>query len=213
MSFEGSKAGQDKHTGYTFRGKEIILTKSSAPNPTGLVAKGMERGIFPDEKKIEVVTIFAATGNYAKTAELTKVPEANIRNWRKQQWFQEYMQEIRNENQDKIDAKFTSIAEKALEQLSDRLEHGDFHVTRDGDVIRKPISGKDLSLITAINIDKRQLLRGEPTSRSASTDGTAPVVDKLEKLAETFSNLAKFGRPKTEIIDVTPEKVDGQPQQ
>lgn len=189
----GTKDG--KHTGYTFRGQEIVESRTRGRPVTGLVKKGMERGIFPDEKKIEAVTMYAITGHFGRTSELTSIPEYTLRQWRKQEWFQDLLKEIRVENNEKIDAKFTDIVDKSLDQLTDRVTNGDFHVLRDGTLIRKPITAKDLSLVAAINIDKRQLLRGEPTSRSESV-GTIEekAVSRLENLAKTFEDLAKHGR-------------------
>lgn len=204
MAFEDNAPDvrPEKKTGFTFRGRQIVLSKSRGAPFTGLVKKGMERGIYPEEKRIEAVTIYAATGHFGKTAELTKVPEHLIRQWRKQDWFKELLNEVRAENNEKLDAKFTEIVEKSLEQLVDRVENGDYHVLRDGSTVRKPIAAKDLSLVAAINVDKRQLLRGEPTSRSESVDKVVGPVERLENLAKTFEDLAKHGR-KPETLDVT----------
>lgn len=195
MAFQGKDVSPDKRTGFTFRGKEIILSKTRGAPFRGLVGKGMEKGIYPEEKRIEAVTLYAATGHFGRTSDLCGVPEATVRAWRKTEWFNELLREVRQENNEKIDSKFTEIIEKSLEQLVDRVENGDHHVLRDGTLVRKPISAKDLSLVAAINVDKRQLLRGEPTSR-AETVGTVEekAVGRLEKLAETFENLARYGR-------------------
>lgn len=200
----GSKDGlPETHTGYTYKGEEIVISKTRGRPFSGLVAKGMEKGIFPEQKKIEVTTLYAALGNIAKVAELSKVPAGTIQTWRKQPWFQELLREIRTENNEKIDAKFTEIVESALEQISDRVSNGDYHVLRDGSLVRRPVSAKDLSLVAAINVDKRQLLRGEPTSRSEAVGSVEEKqVSRLEKLAETFEGLAKHGR--------VPQLIEGQ---
>lgn len=196
----------DKRTGFTFRGREIVLSKTRGRPFTGLVKKGMEKGIYPEEKRIEAVTIYAATGDIPLVEELTSVPQKRFHEWKKEQWFRDLLQEIRDENNAKLDAKFTAIAEKALEQVDDRLEHGDFHITRDGEILRKPLSGKDLIFVGDKSLDKRQLLRGEPTSRSESVGGNLTVVNKLEELAKTFENLAKIGR-KPQVIDVVDAEI------
>src|SRR5437016_2993532 len=85
----------DKRTGFTFRGKQIILSKTSGAPYSGLKAKGMEKGIYPEEKRIEAVTLFAATGNFSMVAELSKIPEHLVRSWRKTEWFQALLHEIR----------------------------------------------------------------------------------------------------------------------
>lgn len=168
---------------------------------------GMEKGIYPEEKRIEAVAIYAATGNIRTTAELSKVSETHLRKWRKEDWFQDLLREIRQENNDKIDVKFTEIVELALDGLKERLINGDHQVLKDGTIVRKPISARDLSIVSAINVDKRQLLRGEATSRSESVGRVEDkAVDRLEKLAETFENLARFGR-QPKIIEVTPDAV------
>lgn len=195
---------ESKNTGFTFRGSEIYLCKQPGTPRKGLVAKGIQKGMFPEEKKIEAATIYAATGSLQRAAELSGVPVTVVRGWRQTDEFQALLKEVWTENNEKIDAKFTAIIEKSLDAIVDRLDNGDFFVRRDGQLARKPISAKELSLVQAINVDKRQLLRGLPTSRSESTGQVEDkTVSRLEKLAETFENLARFGRkPKTiEVVD------------
>lgn len=198
-------AGETKQTGLTFRGKEIILAPSRGKyQRQGLVKKGIEKGIYPDNMKVEAATIYAASGSLQTASDMSKVPLPKLREWRKTDWFQNLLREVWTENNEKIDAKFTAIIEKSLTNLEDRLEHGDFHVLKDGNLIRRPVSAKDLSLVSAINVDKRQLLRGLPTSRSETLgEASSKTVEKLEQLATTFENLARFGRqPKTIEMEV-----------
>lgn len=202
MAFKGSDVGPDKQTGFTYKGREVLLSKSRGRPFTGLVAKGMERGIYPENKYLEAVSLFACTGSVGKVAELTKIPEHTIRRWSKEQKFKDILREIREENNEKIDAKFTEIIEKAADLVLDRLENGDFHWdNKNSELVRRPISAKDLSLVTAINMDKRQLIRGEPTSRTE----TVSVDQRLGNLAEQFTKLANQFKhaPKLEpVIDV-----------
>lgn len=163
--------------------------------------------MFPEEKRVEAAAIYATTGSLPRTAELTGVPVGTLQYWRKQEDFQALLREVWAENNEKVDAKFTAIIEKALEGVLDRLENGDYKLTARGELKRVPISAKDLSLVQAINVDKRQLLRGLPTSRSATgTTVEEKTVSRLEKLAETFENLAKFGRQprviEAEVVEV-----------
>jgi hypothetical protein len=193
----------EKNTGFTFRGQPITLSKTMGRPYKGLVAKGMQKGMYPEKKKIEVVTIYAATGDAKRASDLTKVPESTIKAWRKQEWFHDLLNEIREENNERIDAMFTNIVERSLEQVQDRIENGDFAVhPKTGELIRKPVGVRDLSLVSAINIDKRQLLRGLPTSRTESVN--AP--NKLEQLADAFIKLANTKRNE-KVIDIEAEEV------
>ena len=195
-------------TGFTFRGKEIVLSKTTGRPWSGLVRKGMERGhnrIYPERKRIEVVVLYACVGDPEQVSKLSSVPVSYIKKWRKEDWFKDLLREIREENNDKIDVQFTEIVEKTLEQVKDRLENGDYVQNYKGDLQRKPISAKDLVYLLSINVDKRQTLRGEPTTRTEVVEKLQEKqVDRLEKLAETFENLARFGRkPKIFVGEVT----------
>ncbi len=158
--------------------------------------------MFPQEKKVEAAAIYAVTGSIQRTAELSGVPYDTVKGWRQTDEFKALLREVWEENNEKIDAKFTEIIEKSLEQVLDRVENGDFRLNGKGELKRVPVSAKDLSLVQAINTDKRQLLRGLPTSRSEGAESnTGRTVDRLERLAETFENLARLGR-KPIVVDV-----------
>jgi len=163
-----------------------------------------KKGIYPEQKRIEAATLYAATGSPETVSELSSVPVNTVKKWRKEDWFIDILKEIRNENNDAIDAKFTEIVEHALDAVKDRLLNGDFVQTAKGELIRKPIPAKDLGYLLAVHIDKRQTIRGEPVARTEVLEKLPEKqLDRLEKLAETFENLARFGR-KPKIIDITP---------
>lgn len=193
---------EDKKTGLTYKGQEIVLSKKRGKPPNyGKMLWGI-----PDEKKIEVVTIYAVVGNVQKTSDLTDVSPNTIRAWRKEEWFRKILDEIRDENDEKIDVKFTEIVEKALDQVLERLEKGETVVTKGGELVTKPLSARDLALISAIMVDKRNLLRGRPTTRTE----TVTNAQQLEKLATQFADLANKRRP--QVIDVQDvEVIDGEP--
>lgn len=196
----GSKDGSSQiHSGFTFKGKEIVLSKTRG-RPLAGIPKRI--GWYDDKKRIEAVTIFACSGNATEVQRLTGVPSATFRGWLKEEWCQRLLDEIRSENDQVIDAKFTQLVESALDKLGDRLQNGDFVVTRHGDLVRKPVGARDLALVTAINIDKRQLLRGKPTSRQE----TVSVENRLEKLVTHFTQLASKQVQNRQPIEITDVK-------
>lgn len=212
MAFD-KRVQESKNSGFTFRGQPITLSKTLGRPLEGGWKRAMTRGVYPEKVKIEVVTLYAVTGNTQKVSELTKVPEATIKSWRRQEWFRDLLTEIREENNEKIDAKFTEIVEKSLDLITERLQNGDYVINpKTGELYRKPVNIRDLSIVSAINIDKRQLLRGLPTSRTEAVGSS----NKLEKLAEAFIQLAGIKRDTGHIIDITPEegsKIDNQEDQ
>ncbi len=64
----------------------------------------------------------------------------------------------------------------------------------------KSLSGKELSTVAGNLLEKRQLLRGEPTAITRFED-----IKKLDEVAELLNaELQRRGK----LIDVTPEKVE-----
>lgn len=203
MAFAGKDVLEDKKTGYTFKNLPILLSKTRGRPPSGKMAVG-KYGWWSEKKRIEALTVFAALGQYNRVEELTGVPANTVRQWLKEQWARDLLDEIRSENDHAIDAKFTEIVTTALKGLSERLENGDSKVLRDGSLVKVPVGAKDLAIITAINVDKRQLLRGKPTTRSEQiTEGS-----RLQRLEQMFLKLAKpVERKVVEIHDVEFEEV------
>lgn len=203
MAFAGKDVSEEKHTGFTFKGREIVLSKTRGAPPTG----NEKQGFHTDKKRIEALTIFAITGNIAEVERLTGVSRHMFKKWQKEEWFHEALDDLRNENDSQFDAAFTGIIEKLIGAINDRVANGDFIVLRDGSLIRKPVSLRDVIGAMMITIDKRQLLRGKPTSRSESVT----VENRLEKLVEHFESLAKKGRPAKEHTPTGPQTGLGAP--
>ena len=74
-----------------------------------------------------------------------------------------------------------------MDEIQDRLQNGEAILDRKtGEVKRKPVSMRDANIVANTMTDKRQLLRGKPTSRSEKLT----VDDRLSKLAEEFKRFA-----------------------
>ena len=175
----------NKKTGLTFRGKEIVISKARGRQMEGIQKK---MGWYPDEKRLEVVSLYACIGDPLRISELTGVPVSTIRTWRRESWFGEFLEEIREENNEKLDALFSEIVEKSQGLILDRLENGDSVVTKHGIIVKKPIGIRDLTYVGSQTVDKRQLIRNKPTSIQEKQ--VTPVIDRLEQLAKTFIALA-----------------------
>jgi len=79
-------------------------------------------------------------------------------------------------------------SQSALDGVKARIDEGDsVYDSKRGELVKKPISAKDLASITTSSIDKRQLLRGKPTSRTE----TVSEGKRLEQLAAQFIKMAQ----------------------
>jgi hypothetical protein len=189
------------------------LSKGQKGRPTTIAArrksvpvKGKVRGKrnhFTEKEKLNAVCVYAVTGNARRTAEITKIPEGTIRSWKTTEWWSEAISRVRIEEDEEISSSLTQIVNKAVAAVNDRIENGDYiYDTKRGEIRRKPMGAKDLAIVTAISIDKRQLLRGQPTSRveKISTD------EHLSKLAEEFRRFHNSTLIEAETPDAIEER-------
>lgn len=142
--------------------------------------------VYSKELKIQACSIFTSIGSVRKTAESLGLPIPVVDHWKKEApWWNELTQHFRKEKQQELDALLTNAVHKAVNDLTDRLENGDFKLDlKTGELHRVPVGAKDLAVISAIVYDKRALLRGEATQIRVDSKGT------LEALENKFKNFA-----------------------
>lgn len=184
--------------------EEIVINKhigSGKPRHRDL-PQNRKRGWYSDALKMKVACTYALTGNSRRTSEMTKVPEGTIRAWKSTEWWHEIMSRIREEQNEELDAKLTKLVDKALDAVNDRLENGDYvYNAKTGSLSRKPVSMKDLAIVTAITVDKRQLLRGEPTSRVEKVSEN----EKLSRLQQEFRKFSEAKEITSQAVEIEEE--------
>ena len=161
---------------------------------------------WSEQKRIEVVTAHVMGLKAPMIEAATGVPCQTIRHWRTTDWFKDLVEQIQREDDYEVDAKLTKIVSKSLDVVVDRLENGDFmYDFKREEFIRKPLFARDVARIADSMFDKRNLLRGKPTSISSKQE---QISDRLAKLALEFERFVNAKEVKEEIplvIDVTPE--------
>ncbi len=149
---------------------------------------------WSEAKKVEVVTTYLALGKAPMVEAVTGVPRQTIRIWKMQQWWKDLEREIRNEEDGELDAKLSRIIDKSLDAVSERLDNGEFILdSRSGHIKRVPVKMRDAQRVSSELLDKRNLIRGKPTSITEKVS----VEDVVRKLAEQF---AEFVRKPTEKV-------------
>lgn len=165
-------------------GRPTTIAARRKSTPVQGKVKG-NRKHYTEKEKLNAVCVFAVAGNSRRVAEITNIPEATIRAWKTTEWWNEAIQRIVVEQDEELGTKLTKLVDKAVDAVNDRLENGNYVYNPKLDkLIRKPVDAKELAIVTAISIDKRQLLRGQPTSRTE----TISQDDKLKRLSEQFKN-------------------------
>lgn len=166
-------------------------------------APGKARGkktFYSDKEKMEAACAFAVTGNSRRAAEITRISEATIRTWKQTEWWNEIQARIVKEQDEELGTKLTALIDKAVDNVNDRLDSGDYVYNPKLDkLIRKPVNAKDLAIVGAVLVDKRQLLRGQPTARIEKVSQE----ETLKRLAADFKKFALA----TEITQVPSQEV------
>jgi len=146
------------------------------------------RSPFAAEDKMAAVMAYLITGgNSSKAVELACVEGLKapaLRQWKKRcDWWEAAEQHAKALLQKDLERAYTKMLHKTESEIFKRVEDGDTVIAKDGSLIQKPLTGKDLMYIHGIIHDKRAMLRGEPTSRTEKIN-PLDVVNELAKLLQ-----------------------------
>lgn len=143
---------------------------------------------YTPEQKVNAAMAYVLTGTIKATAKKIGMPQQTLNEWKlKATWWDDTVAECRKRKQDELDARYTVLIHEIIEQVQDRVINGDTKVSRDGVITKIPMTGKDLVITMAVTFDKRQLLRGEATSRVEKVSEK----DRIDRLADSFKEMAQ----------------------
>jgi hypothetical protein len=185
MAFATPNVGKDKYTGYSYEGKQIVLTKRR-----GYVEKKdyHKNNWLPENKRIEIATLWAVLRNYTEVANLAGVSPSVVKRLKSEPWFQNVVDRVVKEKNDELDKELTGVIHDCARLIKDRLVTGDVRVNfKTGEQYTLPVDARTLATVMGILFDKRQLVRGEATSRTESIS----FDKRLEHLKEAFEKFSK----------------------
>ena len=141
------------------------------------------------KERLELVMAYLTTGNLKQAAKITGLDYAKVRKWKETaNWWNGAVQECQTRLQEELDAALTGIIHKATAEIEDRIVNGDHVYSAKNDkIIRVPVPAKSLAVTMAVVFDKRQLLRGEATSRVEKVSEE----EKLNRLQKQFEQMAR----------------------
>jgi hypothetical protein len=84
-----------------------------------------------------------------------------------------------------MDGKYTWLIDLASKEIADRLQNGDEIVTAKGERVRRKMSGKDLTYVTSILTDKRDVERLRGTIEQKKN-----VEQRLQEMQRKFATMA-----------------------
>ncbi len=141
----------------------------------------MSKRSYSLEDKYRAAAAVVASGSVESASRQTGIPASTIRDWGKDEEFKKFGQEIRAEYGDEIKSNLAQIVKEGTDQIQDRIKDGDYILDKKGEMIRRPMSGRDLTITTGVAFDKLRVLEGQPTQIIRQDDGLSMV----RKLAHT----------------------------
>lgn len=168
-------------------------------NATG---ESITHGPEEDRKQAFVLAMWQS-GSVAVAVEAVNISTVTGQQWVSTAWYRTRLGEVKREADKKLDRKLTSLTEKALEALADRIENGDYRMVQEkvakGDtppppsLMRIPLSAQTLTIAAGVLLDKRGALR-----KADVEDETTPT-EAFERMAAKLRQFAQT--PETLVVD------------
>ena len=137
---------------------------------------------YTDEQRREAAIQYAIKGNLRHISKAMDIPRTTLRDWRKQEWFDTILAEVRHENADKHIALYSELTEKALTKASKAVDKLKINELSPNDI-------KALVVTGATSTDKARLLMNQPTSISGKAEGMSELMAKFEKIERDHQNI------------------------
>lgn len=134
-------------------------------------------GAYSKKQRYELVAAYLAMGNLAAASEACGIGYNTAVAWKKQGWWKNYENEIRQASRVEVSGKLKRVIDKALHLVEDRLEHGDITgVNKEGKLLRKPVNAKVAGELAVKAIDKKVLL-----DKIQEAPDTEPIMNQIEE--------------------------------
>lgn len=182
--------------------QDIVLRKVGGRPETG--GGSRKAKWYSPKERIKAASVYAMVGTAARTSEITGIPAETISRWRTEDWWPQVIDRVRQEKDDEHDKVLTDIMDHSLEHIKDRLENGDTVVTKTGQLVKKPMGGKEIGVILSIAADKRDLLR----RKQKTTVEQQSTQQLLQQIANTVRDFAKLTQQKTIEGEVLAKETD-----
>ena len=170
-------------------------------NVPGLYTEGK----YSAKEKLYAMCAWLVFGNNSKASQHSGIPAGTISGFKKQEWWNTILDEIRKDKQGELDIALTGVIHKAADVMADRLENGDMKPLKNKDgefqYVSHPVTARDAAQVAALMSDRRALMRGDPTSRIERS-----TQDTLNDLSEQFKKFAKAKQVDGEVVDVKKEE-------
>lgn len=126
----------------------------------------VEERIYSTEEKYLAAVHYYQYHNYSKLERDLNIPASTVKKWAKQIWWDDLSRQVIKDFDEEVRSRGVEIIRKAQKEIMDRLENGDATVTKNGDVIRKPVALRDALFTFLTSFDKNRIINLQPISQN-----------------------------------------------
>lgn len=172
-----------------------LIDAGFVPDELELAILHDPRSTYTPQQKVTGCAYYMVYGNSKEVERRTGIPAHTIRQWKsKADWWIPTLAWLRKQKQDELDSHLTNIIHSGIDEINDRIQNGDTKVVR-GELIKVPMTGKDLAYVASIMFDKRALIRGDVTSIQGKT------ISNLEQIQQTLNKTLQQAKEKDVVAE------------
>lgn len=136
---------------------------------------------WTETERAHALAVYAETNSLRAVERHTGVPASTVGRWVESEGGMALINQLRTALRSRAAWRYAELVERAQSQLLERLEHGDPHVTKDGNIVYHPVKARDLMLIASVSQDKHALLTNGLAGSRGVDKALASLADKLLK--------------------------------
>ena len=126
---------------------------------------------YTDDQRMQALLLYAIKGTGSAVSKETGIPQTTISGWRREEWWNEKLAEVRNEKQDLYIAKYGELIEEGTRIALEKLPEA---------------SARDAMIIAATANDKLRLALNQPTSISSTSSTMQALMDQFRELSSKW---------------------------
>ncbi len=154
-------------------------TKLSTKQQTTGIVDGRSKLSLSEKERLDCVREYFLTGNMLAIARKRNISYASLSHLAREDWWKEELKALEHEAAALLKVKLTRIMGSALDQLEDRIEHGN-EVWKEGELRTVPLSAADLTTIAATIFSKKREL--EQDDKGLGTNEARRLLSLAEAL-------------------------------
>jgi len=148
--------------------------------------------------KMFALSVYAENMSQTEASQASGIPATTIAAWLKSDEIDATLENLRQALRSSIAHKCAQAAALSVDTVIERLQNGDWKLTKDGDTVRCPVSAKDAGYLAASMIDRHALLTGTSGLNGKANEALSMVADKLMAAIAQASTPKVISSPGTE---------------